>query len=431
MLKAIFTSLFLFSGILGSQSAQAQAVKTFTECDGCPTMVVVPAGSFKMGRNDGEDGRYEGPVHTVTLKRAFALGQTEVTVAQFKQFVEATGHNADRACRIWTGEKTAAGPIIGYDDSISWRFPGDTPVDDQPVSCMNWEDAKAYVNWMAGKTGRPYRLASEAEWEYAATAGKEPGAYIWGDDPAQACTYANIFDVTGAKAHPIGSQVAPCDDGISGFAPVKSFKPNAFGLFDMTGNVWEWVEDCYEMPYPATPVDGSAQVSTGCDRHGVRGGSWITSLNRQHPEFRGRDPVTLTTWIFGIRIARTLGDEEIAQYQPVAKTLQTARLGNAKKGKFQFIKCRACHTLAPGERHMVGPNLGNLFGGQAGTKEGFGYSDAMRTSGLMWTTQTLDSFIERPQAVVDGTAMIFAGIKGHQQRADLIAYLKENTQAHQ
>ena len=195
----------------------------------------------------------------------------------------------------------AVGPIPSYGRPIR---------DDEPVACIRWSDAKSYVSWLAGRTGKKYRLLTEAEWEYAARAGTQ-GAYTWGDDKSASCQFANLHDQSAGKlAESKGIKLpygpAPCDDGYTGVAPVGRLAPNAFGLHDMIGNVWEWVEDCYEMPYGATPIDGSAQLAKGCDRRGSRGGSWRTDYPRQRPAFRGRDPEALTSQIFGTRIARDL-----------------------------------------------------------------------------------------------------------------------------
>ena len=145
--------------------------------------------------------------------------------------------------------------------------------------------------------------------EYVARAGRPKAFYVWGDDVKDACREANVYDRAAAKARPeLQVKGADCDDGYPSVAPVGRLQPNPFGLYDVIGNVWEWVEDCYAMPHPANaPVDGSAQLKEGCDRRSVRGGSWISAVERNRPTFRGRDPVTLTTQIFGFRIARDLG----------------------------------------------------------------------------------------------------------------------------
>ena len=279
----------------------------FKDCPDCPEMVVVPPGRFTMGVDGGEKDRYEGPVREVSIGYPFAVGRFELTNGQYRRFVEATGHKtAGTGCNVFRGARVEAAPGSGWADPSYGR-----PIrDDEPVACIRWSDAKSYVSWLAGKTGQKYRLLTEAEWEYAARAGST-GTHVWGEDPTQACKYANIHDksaekLAATKALKLPYGPAPCDDGYEGVAPVGRFAPNPFGLYDMLGNVWEWVEDCYEMPYPAKPVDGSAQLAKGCDRRGTRGGSWRTDSPRQRPAFRGRGPEALTSQIFGMRVARDL-----------------------------------------------------------------------------------------------------------------------------
>ncbi|MEZ5498478.1 MAG: formylglycine-generating enzyme family protein [Steroidobacteraceae bacterium] len=297
---ALVLTLLGFAG-LGLAGDLPRPGRSFRDCKVCPQMVVVPPGKFMMGRDDGEDGRYEGPVREVVIPKAFAVGRFEVTQAQYRAFVIASGHtSAGTGCNDFRGNKVE--PVPG----TNWQDPGyGEPVqDDQPVACVRWSDAAAYAAWLAGHTGKKYRLLTEAEWEYAARAGSS-GTYTWGEQAELACRFANIHDRSAARRYPdLPYEPPPCDDGYAGLAPVGRFAPNAFGLYDMIGNVWEWIEDCYEMPYGSTPVDGSAQLAVGCDRRGVRGGSWRTAYKRQRPSFRGRDPEALTSQIFGIRVAR-------------------------------------------------------------------------------------------------------------------------------
>jgi formylglycine-generating enzyme required for sulfatase activity len=300
---ALFAALALVRVDAAAAAGEMRPGKVFKDCRDCPEMVVVPPGEFVMGRDDGEKDRYEGPVRRVKIGYSFAVGRFEVTNGQYRRFVEATGHKtAGTGCNAFFGTKVEAMA------NTSWADPGyGYPIrDDEPVACIRWSDAKAYVSWLAGRTGRKYRLLTEAEWEYAARAGTQ-GTYTWGDDPSVACRYANIHDFSAVREGPKLPYSPPaCDDGFAGVAPVGRLAPNAFGLHDMIGNVWEWIEDCYQMPYGATPVDGSAQLAVGCDRRGVRGGSWRTAYERQRPAFRGRDPEALTSQIFGMRIARDL-----------------------------------------------------------------------------------------------------------------------------
>lgn len=295
--------LALMSGCV--TTAKFAPGKVFKDCPDCPQMVVVPPGEFEMGENEGaEAGRLESPAHHVRINYSFAVGRFELTNAQYRRFVQATGHKvAGTGCNVFFGNAVSAVP------GSSWADPtyGRPIADDEPVACIRWSDAKAYVSWLAGRTGKKYRLLTEAEWEYAARAGTQ-GRYTWdATDMRHVCKQGNVHDLSGAKS-PDKLSYGPvdCDDGYQGVAPVGRFAPNAFGLHDMIGNVWEWIEDCYEMPYGAKPVDGSAQLAIGCDRRGSRGASWRTDVVRARPAFRGRDPEALTSQIFGTRVARDL-----------------------------------------------------------------------------------------------------------------------------
>ncbi len=291
--------------VKASAAAPAVAGERFRDCADCPEMVIVPPGEFDMGRDGGEPERYEGPVRRVRIGYAFAVGRYEITNAQYRRFVEASGHApSGEGCQV----PIPGGRGLTSLPGTSWADPGyGRPIrDDEPVACLRWSDAQSYVSWLAGVSGKRYRLLSEAEWEYAARAGRT-GLHVWGDDPAQACLQANLYDRAAVRAgHVLAYPPADCDDGFGGPAPVGSLAPNPFGLYDMIGNVWEWVEDCYEMPYGAEPIDGSAQLARGCDRRASKGGGWRTTYSRQIPSFRGRDPESLTSQIFGFRVARDL-----------------------------------------------------------------------------------------------------------------------------
>lgn len=274
----------------------------FRDCADCPEMVVVPPGEFEMGFDGGEPERYEGPVRRVTISRGFAVGRYEITNAQYAQFVTETGYRGEQGCHMWDG-KTAV-----FVATASWRDPGyGRPIrDEEPVACVSWDDAQAFIAWLSERAGRKYRLLTEAEFEYASRAGSS-GATPWGSDASRACEFGNVLDQSAKKGPATGLEEVPCDDGYVTVAPVGQFAPNAFGLYDMTGNVWEWVQDCYIMPYPSAPVDGSAFERDGeCDRRSVRGGGWRTRPDRQRFTFRGRDPAALRSNAFGFRVARDL-----------------------------------------------------------------------------------------------------------------------------
>ena len=281
------------------------------DCADCPEIVVIPPGAFEMGSDHMEpmrdsESRPEGPIRTVTIDKSFAAGRFEVTKAEYDAFIAATGYTPTNACVTWGGRD----PVPG----VTWQDPrlGRPPADNEPVVCVDWHDAKAYTLWLAGRTGHPYRLLTEAEWEYAAKAGST-ATWPWGEDASRICEFGNVFDQSGLKEprsttnSNAAATAAECDDGVMLVAPVGQFKPNAFGLYDTIGNVWEWTEDCSLILYNEDPVDGTAyQSASACEKRAVRSGSWRTRLSRHRPTFRGRDPSNLAYYIFGFRIARDL-----------------------------------------------------------------------------------------------------------------------------
>ncbi len=282
------------------------------DCADCPEMVTIEPGEFVMGWDGGEEGRYEGPPHKVVIERPFALGRFEVTNAEFAAFVKDTGHKPEPGCKVYPQQPGVP------EERFGWQDPGygRPPADDEPVACVSWLDAKAYVNWLAARTGKPYRLPTEAEWEYAARAGTTT-AYFWGDDPDQGCAYANMYDQSGL-ANGFKWAAAACDSGFAKVAPVGSLKPNAFGLYDMLGNVWEWLEDCYVVPYPETATTQDAvqpPAGESCARRSVRGGSWITRPDRNTVTWRGRDPENTYFSMFGFRVARDLEERDLVKQQ--------------------------------------------------------------------------------------------------------------------
>ena len=242
--------------------------KKFRDCPGCPEMVVVPAGSYEMGSPPGEGGRDddEGPVHRVTISERFAVGVYEVTF------------------REWDACHRDGGCSRNPDDSGWGRG-------ERPVFSVSWEDVLDYVDWLSAETGEEYRLLSESEWEYVARAGTV-GRYHWGNG--------------------VGRSRANCDGCGSRWdgkqtSPVGSFPSNDFGLHDVHGNVWEWVEDCWHGSYEGAPSDGSAWTSGGdCGSRVLRGGSWHYSPWL----LRSADRYRFTTGFrdngIGFRVSRTL-----------------------------------------------------------------------------------------------------------------------------
>ncbi|MGH8578361.1 MAG: formylglycine-generating enzyme family protein, partial [Gammaproteobacteria bacterium] len=246
--------------------------------DLAPAMVVIPPGSFQMGSAETEAGRSgdEGPRHGVTIPRPFAMGRCEVTVGQFRRFVSETGYvtRAERkgGCYFYDDVSKRA----KQDQARRWNKPGFSQGEGHPVVCVALEDAKAYIDWLSGRTGARYRLPTEAEWEYAARA-ETSGSRYWDDEADAACAFANGADQQVAAKYPYWS-TANCDDGCLYTAPTGTYRPNHLGLYDMLANAWEWTADCWHKSYDNAPRDGSAWLETGggdCDRRVVRGGSWL------------------------------------------------------------------------------------------------------------------------------------------------------------
>jgi formylglycine-generating enzyme required for sulfatase activity len=234
-------------------------------CKDCPEMVAIPAGSFMMGSPDGEDDRneHEGPQTKMNI-RAFSMGKYSVTRGQFAEFIQATGYQPARKCFAEVGNGK-------FDETrqANWKDPGFEQTDRDPVVCVNWEDATAYVEWLSQATGKHYRLPSEAEWEYAARGGATTSR-IWGDDPDDACDYANAADAQLKKKY--DWKTVDCNDGYVYTAPVGKFKPNKLGLYDMMGNTRQIVAGCLTDSIADLPKDGSANAD--CNQHPLRGSSW-------------------------------------------------------------------------------------------------------------------------------------------------------------
>lgn len=296
-------------------SYPTKAAESYRDCADCPLMVTVPGGSFSMGSSPSgissavsegakaEDIQNETPQHDVTVKQ-FAMSVTEVTRDQFDAFVRATGHQAGGPC--WVYSKTEYNFVES--NANDWRDPGFSQGGNHPVVCVNWNDAKAYVRWLSQKTGKNYRLPTEAEWEYAARAGTATPRY-WGWDNSSGCRYANLADFTTAGAlnwnRNNQQQVFQCTDGYVYTAPVAQFQANAFGLNDVLGNVWEWTEDCYNTSYNGAPTNGSSWLTGDCSLRVTRGGSWNYYPWVVRSASRGRNPATSRLNLLGFRVSRT------------------------------------------------------------------------------------------------------------------------------
>jgi len=292
-----------------NEVATAKPGEVFRDCPGCPEMVVVPAGSFTMGSSASEKAwaashgasaesvSDEGPQHRVSL-RSFAIGKYDVTHAEYAAFVRETGHPPGDGC----GQDSFK---WNKQPDLNWQNPGFTQTDRDPVVCVSWQDARAYISSLntkvRGSTSTngddPYRLPSESEWEYASRAGTT-GRFWWGDDDAATSDHAWYKGNSGGHTHPVGLKLA-----------------NAFGLYDMVGNVWQWTEDCYAESYSSAPTDGRANEAGVSDPrpNGThqcmrvdRGASWFFPPWALRSATRERNPEDYRDAYMGFRVARTL-----------------------------------------------------------------------------------------------------------------------------
>ena len=244
---------------VAARTTSRQPGTTFKDCPDCPEMVVIPAGAFLMGSKadpfaSTQPSENEQPQYQVTIK-SFAIGKYEVTQEQ------------------WYA-------VMG---TLPSRFKGRT----LPVEQVSWSDAQEFVKKLSDNTGKNYRLPSEAEWEYAARAGSQT-AYSFGDNVGELGRYGWFNNNSNNTTHPVGEKL-----------------PNAFGLHDMHGNVWEWTEDCWNENYSNAPTDGSAWTAGNCSLRVVRGGSWY--IDPQYLRSAGRDRFTTASRFssVGFRVART------------------------------------------------------------------------------------------------------------------------------
>lgn len=290
------------SAVGGGRKSPAE----FTDCEYCPEMVKVPADTYVMGDSTGEGRDNELPARPTTISAPFAISKFPVTVKQFQAFVKASGYttkaerNPKEGCWGIRDDVT-----IGWLPNQNWNNNNLKQEENHPVVCVTWNDASEYVQWLAKTTGFRYRLPSEAEWEYAARAGEE-GKYYFGDDSGDVCEHINHADYQMIRAWDADTGVSECDDGFLYTSPVGSYPANRFGLYDMYGNVWEWVADCY-LPHPS--VVGPVQQSThdySCDGYTLRGASWASLPKGVTTSYRISAEVDTRTVDYGFRVVREL-----------------------------------------------------------------------------------------------------------------------------
>ena len=279
----------------------------FKECPSCPEMVVVSNGDYLMGAPDSEPERADNelPQHRVKIPQRFAVGKLMVTREEFDKFVKETDYDPGDKC--WTREGDADRERTGR----SYRNPGFDQDGTHPVVCINWDDAKAYVAWLSKKTGKLYRLPSESEWEYVARAGTTT-PFWWGSSisPDNAnYDYTSTYGSDGSKGEIRGKTV-----------PADMFKANAWGLYQVGGNAFEWVEDCWNDTYDHDePSDDGVRIAEnwtrrseadvhagGCSRHVRRGGAWSAPAKWLRSAYRDQRPTRIRAANTGLRVARTL-----------------------------------------------------------------------------------------------------------------------------
>lgn len=299
--------------------------------------VLVPAGEFLMGSDESVASLAEGypqyqqdrlnsltdeaPVHRVRLSKAFFLGQNEVTVGQFSQFLKASGYVPESIAdgtggygynRAYDPATTERGDAFeGRNPKYSWRNPGFVQGDNHPVLNVTWQDAVAMARWLSQHEGRTYRLPTEAEWEYACRAGSRT-RYYSGNDPQSLARVANTFDAAAALHWPQWQSYAlKAHDGYAFTAPVGSFAPNAFGLYDMLGNAWEWVSDRYDEDYYAhSPAQDPQGPQTGESMRVRRGGSWHTWSLYARCSYRNINTESSRYTLLGMRLLREVDPQD-------------------------------------------------------------------------------------------------------------------------
>lgn len=312
MRHLVFFSLILFAQLNAPAFAQQAEGKSFSDCLNCPEMIVIPPGSYTKGSPPGEalgegtperDTRNETPQESAAVTTPFAVSVHEITRAQFAAFVADAGYDPDWECITWNFEDN----VWGARDTIwSWDDPGFAQGENHPVLCVSFTDAEAYVAWLSKKTSQPYRLLTDVEWEYIARDGTQ-SARPWASTAREdACNYANVTDLDTAAylkvdASDPESHVFPCSDGYPLTAPVGQFPANGFGVHDILGNAWEWVDGCMY----TKPEDGS-EAFENCDERLIRGGAWQAKAWYMRAAKRDWAPFWLRSARVGLRVARDL-----------------------------------------------------------------------------------------------------------------------------
>ena len=308
----LISSLCVIAGLFEPLTASGQTPgDSVKDCSTCPEMIVVPSGSAILGSEPWSANRKggDGPIRDVAINYSLAVAKTETTRAQYRAFVTATGYETTYAegragCNTWTYDR-----VLGFVRDHTWDAPGYDQREDHPVVCVSWADAAVYAAWLAETTGKPYRLLSSTEYEYATRAGTR-GPWFWGTSNGDACTYANVADSTFRRFYDY-APVFACDDGYQQTSPVGAFTANPWGLHDMLGNAWEWTDDCVHSDMSNAPTDGRAWLGEddgNCAKRVPRGGSWVSGTDWVRAAAQAGDWALYHSQLLGFRVALTMND---------------------------------------------------------------------------------------------------------------------------
>lgn len=297
LIRAHVLILVMLPVVVSNAASVDEKLKTFRDCDQCSEMVIVPSGSYMMGATESEfvgQNQYEymhineTPRHRVDVM-SFAIARYAITRKQFSVFASETGF-VGKGCLTFNGNRWID------DEKADWSNPGFHQTDRDPAVCISWTDAQLFLKWINTKKDPhrigDYRLPTEEEWEYAARAGTV-GPMYWGSDRSQQCEFENGRDMAAEALDPSAPHV-DCNDGFVETAPVGSFKPNPWGLYDMLGNTSQWLSDCPNIGYSAPPIVTFDAAAPECPTRAMRGGSWATipigvrSANRQADKPKNR-----------------------------------------------------------------------------------------------------------------------------------------------
>lgn len=294
-------------GLLSSCSTKNAISETFSEfkdCDECPSMIRLPSGTYTMGDLSDTGRENERPATEVTIEKSFAISKYVITVGDFRRFVNETHYKteAEVSKGCWNVREDSS---IGWVLTDFWDNTRMNQADTHPVVCVSINDALAYTRWLSNKSSAHYRLPTEVEWEYAARAGTQT-KYIFGDAPGNVCKYVNWSDDNMTLLWGGGEELMICNDNFLYTSPVGSFSANNFGLYDMYGNVWEWVVDCYEPNLSRSITQKSKVQKEECAKHPLRGASYTASLKGTTTTYRINGKPDIRTADYGFRIVREI-----------------------------------------------------------------------------------------------------------------------------